>query len=307
MDDLRSDVAYLTYLLREERDAEVIAYIEHNFPEESHGYEINYMFQHPYFANKVLDDFEMSNDEKLNVLLKNLSIGKSKIITIIGGRGQGKTALAMYLFEQSHDRQFHNKFYYIKKGERPEWLPDWINQAQTMEDVPNKSLAMLDETAIEYGSRNFYKDENKNFTERLVILRHKDISLILITQHSAMIDINIRRLSDILVYKKGANLDVKENDERTLVLNRLMPRSKEESLIVIKGLGKFYLVRTGLAEFWDNSAVSKTFKNFNPEEMRRMARKKQLNQELDHHRNLERIRAEEYAKKGIKNTPNEIP
>jgi hypothetical protein len=296
------DLAFLDGWFHENESCFIIPYIETHFDEISFGYQYSFMLKHLYFTKKIVEDYKLTNLEKIRFILNQFRFGKSKIVTIIGGRGQGKTATAMFFIEQSYKNNFHKNFYYIKKGERPEWLPPWINMAQTMEDVPNGSLAMLDETSIEYGSRNFYKDENKSFTDRLVILRHKDISIILVTQHSKLVDINIRRLSDILIYKGGAdiNSEDKKDDERDLILNRLIPKSKEESLVEIKNGNKFYLVRTELPEFWDDYAVSKTFRNYNPEEMKRKQRKHLIEQEMDIFRQKERIRAEEYSKKGIK-------
>lgn len=306
------DIAYLDYWFEENEQCFIIPYIEQNFHEASWNYEYNYMRQNLYFAKKIIQDYMLGNDEKITKLLNQFKHGKSKIITVIGGRGQGKTAVAMYCIEKAYKEGFAKKIYYIKQGERPEWLPNWINSAQTMEDVPNNSLAMLDETAIEYGSRSFWTDKNKSFTERLVVLRHKDISIFLITQHSKLVDINIRRLSDILIYKRGADIEQKKSEnfgggiqsksknQRFLILNRLMPKKPEESLIELRNTKEFYLINTGLPEFWNEYNVSKTYRYFNPEEMRRKERAHQIQHELDQHREKERIRAEEYAKKGLK-------
>lgn len=308
-EELIYDIEYLRYLLLHERDGWVETYVEDNFPPESWHYQKSLMIEFPYFGNKILDNYELENDQKIEELLEKIAFGKSKIITIIGGRGQGKTALAMFLIEEAYQRKFHKNIYYIKKGERPEWLPAWIHSAQTMEEVPNNSLAMLDETAIEYGSRNFWKDENKSFTERLVILRHKDISLILVTQHSKLVDINIRRLSDIIIYKKGADFDMsdRKQDERDKIRRRLIPRVISQALIEIKNDQKYYLISTPLPEFWDDQAVSKTFRGFNPEEMRRKMKDHSIEKELELHREKEKIRAQALKEAGVKEVNPPIP
>jgi hypothetical protein len=308
MENIIEDVAYLEEWFRENENCFIIPYIETHFAEASYNYQYWFMKKHLFFAKKIIQDSMLTNDEKIHKLLDSLSFGKSKIITIIGGRGQGKTCLVMFLIEEIYKKKVHTNIYYIKKGERPEWLPQWIKSAQTMEDVPNKSVAVLDETAIEYSSRNFYKDENKSFTDRLVILRHKDISVFLITQHSKLVDINIRRLSDIMIYKPGADITTeKSDDEIFLIMQRLMPKKKEQSLIEFRNGKKYYVIETGLPEFWDNELVSKTFKNFSPEELRRKQRQHKLEQELEMHRKKERIRAEEYSKKGIMATSSKMP
>jgi hypothetical protein len=160
------------------------------------------------------------------------------------------------------------KIYFVKAGARPKGFPQWIRIVDAIEKVPNGSLAVLDESAIKYNSRNSYKDENKDFVSRLVILRHKDITVIVITQHMKMIDISIRRLADVKVYKLGANLtheDETSDDERKLVRERLKPRDKPECLVEIGITQEFYNFRHDLPEWWSEK-VSKSFADYNPEE-----------------------------------------
>ena len=120
-------------------------------------------------------------------MIDALSHGKSKIVLIEGGRGSGKTAFSGWLMDELYSRGKHTKIYFVKKGERPQGFPEWINIVDEIEDVPNGSLAIVDESAIKYNARNSWSDGNKDFTSRLVILRHKDISIILITQHNKML------------------------------------------------------------------------------------------------------------------------
>jgi len=291
-EEVHYDKHYLRYLLQYERDAELLTFVEQKYPEESHSVQIKRMLEFPFFANKVLDDFSLSYDTKLRKFFNMLSFGKSKIITIIGGRGSGKTAFAMYVVEQLYKEGHHKNVYYVKKGERPPWLPEWINTAQNMEEVPNKSFAILDETVLEYGARNFHTDENKSFTERLVILRHKDTSVMLVTQHSKLIDINIRRLSDILVYKNGANIEQEgaQDQERFMILSMLMPHDKTRSLIEVKQFNNFWVVQTGLASFWDDELVSKTYRDYNPDKVKREQRTKKFHEELEKLQQKEMIR-----------------
>jgi len=301
------DEEYLRYLLKFERDAFLVSYIEQSFPQESWRYQLGRMFKFPFFANKILDDYELTNQQKLITFFKEIARGKSKIITTIGGRGQGKTAFGMFIIEELHKHNWQRSIYYVKVGERPHWLPQWIFHAQSMEHVPVGSFAMIDETAIEYGARNFYQDKNKNFTERLVILRHKDISVLLITQHSKMVDINIRRLSDILIYKKGADVEYDKSDEQKgMIIRQLMPRDKTQSLIFIKAKALFLQVKTGLPEFWDDSEVSKTFRDYNPEAMKRLQRGKQLKARMEIYKEKERIRVEARGLKKGDQAPERI-
>jgi hypothetical protein len=100
----------------------------------------------------------------------------------------------------------------------------------------------------------------------------------------------------------GANTekDSDNDDEKLLILNRLMPKDKETALLEFRLRNKFYVIKTSVPSFWDDELVSKTYKNYNPEHMKRMERKHRIEKELDFERQKEAIRAEEFAKKGIK-------
>lgn len=293
-----ADLEYFRFLLQTDYEAQLISYIEQSFNEPSWNNQLRIMLKFPYFGLKILKDYEYDNDVKLNKFFDVLRYGKSKIITIIGGRGSGKTAMAMFCVEKMYEEGIQKNVYYVKQGERPEWLPSLFYHVQTMEEVPNGSIAIIDETAIEYSSRNFYDEKNKSFTDRLVILRHKDISVILITQHSKLVDINIRRLSDIVILKKNANIDKEDETEQTLmIIERLMPRDSKHALIIIKDTHSYWSVRTGLPSFWDDELVSKTFKDYSPEQRRREEKSRGFKVRMEEYREKEKIKAETFKEK----------
>lgn len=305
---MMEDYASMLEWFHDNEDIWIKPYIESNFSEASYDYQYNFMKEHLFFTKKIIQDAMMGSDEKMLRFLKLISFGKSKIITIIGGRGSGKTAFVMFIVEKLYEEGYHKSIYYVKKGDRPEWLPEWINSAQAMEEVPNKSFAILDETVLEYGARNFASDENKSFTERLVILRHKDTSVVLITQHSKLVDINISRLSDILIYKNRANVEdqSKADEEKQLILKRLMPRDQQHALLEIKQYNAFWVIETGLASFWDDELVSKTYKDYNPEKHKRDQRTKRYQQELAQLSEKEKIRVEARTARSVMDATKKV-
>jgi hypothetical protein len=287
----------------------VIPFIEKNFSSDyARESEYYYLKEHLFLCKKLIDNDMLTNEEKLMKFYKMISYGKSKIIMINGGRGSGKTAFAFVIIEELHKDGYHKNIFYVKTGDRPEWLPNWIKHVQVMEEVPNKSFAIIDETAITYSSRNFYSEENKSFTDRLVILRHKDVSVLLITQHTKLIDINIRRLADIIIHKKGANIEQegKDGEDKYLLMKRLMPRDSKGSLIEIKQYNCFWKVETGLASFWDDELVSKTFKDYDPEAKRRSDRNKKDMHELDKIKAKEEIKNEYRAARELNRARTKI-
>lgn len=266
-DQVMQDMAYLEEWFYEHEDTHIVPYIESNFYEASFNYEYNYMFKHLFFTKKIIEDAMLSNGEKQKKLLNSLAFGKSKIVLVEGARGAGKTATSLWIVDTLYALKLHKKIYFVKKGERPAGFPPWINVVPEIEDVPNGSIAIIDESAIKYNARNSWTDDNKDFTSRLVILRHKDISVIVITQHNKMVEINVRRLADIKIFKRGANLthdDEKPDSENALIRKRLSPRDVDEVLVEIPGFNNFFKFKHDLPEWWDDH-ISKSFKDFNPE------------------------------------------
>lgn len=102
----------------------------------------------------------------------------SLIMLIIGKRGSGKTALGMKFVELG--KVFRKKIYVI--GFEDSKTPGWVEKADDLEKIPNGSLVLVDEAGISYSARSAMKKENKKMGDLLSIARHKNLSLIFITQ-----------------------------------------------------------------------------------------------------------------------------
>ena len=85
-------------------------------------------------------------------------------------------------------------------------LPKWIKKVESIEKAPDNSVVLIDEGAIGYFSRDSMKKANKNLSKLMTIARHKNLTLLIITQNSAMIDINVIRLADTLLFKEPSLL-----------------------------------------------------------------------------------------------------
>jgi hypothetical protein len=184
----------------------------------------------------------------------------SLIMLIIGRRGAGKTALGMKLIETA--AILNRKIYVI--GFDASKVPNWVKKAEGIADIPNNSLVLIDEAGITFSSRSSMKQSNKDLAELLAIARHKNLSLVFITQNSAMLDLNVLRLCDILLFKEPSLLQTRfERKGLQDIFTKVgsafseLENKKEHFYIISDDFEG--LVKSGLPQFW-NESISKSFR-----------------------------------------------
>lgn len=186
----------------------------------------------------------------------------SLIMLITGKRGSGKTSLGMTILAVMNSSR--RKCYAI--GFEKAKLPSWIKKAESLEKVPNNAAVLVDEGAIVYSSRDSMKEANKALGKLMAIARHKNLSLVLIAQNSAMLDVNILRLADILLLKEPSLLQTEfERKALQKIYEKIKPLFHKQ-----KYREKFFYVWSDefqgllsyeLPNFW-NDSISKSFSNF---------------------------------------------
>ncbi len=189
--------------------------------------------------------------------------GKSTVGLILGGRGSGKSATGLRLLENIMAKT--NKKIYAM-GFNKEDLPPWINVVNNLEEVENDSVLLVDEGGIQFSARDAMSNMNKLISSILLVSRHRDLSVIFITQSSSNIEINAIRQSDYLILKKSSLMQ--KDFERKKIkdiyesVSDYFQKYKDK-----KGLAYIYsddyrgFVDTNLPSFW-SERVSKAFKDF---------------------------------------------
>jgi ABC-type oligopeptide transport system ATPase subunit len=212
----------------------------------------------PYIAFTLVETKKGSYDEFYKKFLNT-----SLIMLVVGKRGSGKTSLGMKLIELFRKKTKH-KCYVL--GYEKIRLPWWLKKAAKLENIPNNSVALLDEGAITFSAREPMKEINKMLSKFIAVARHKNLSLILITQNSAMIDLNVLRLSDTLFLKEPSLLQSKfERKALRDIYEKITPCFRK----VENKKAYFYVwdddfegvLKYSLPEFW-NEKISKSFRDF---------------------------------------------
>ncbi len=136
----------------------------------------------------------------------NRLLNKSLILTIVGKRGAGKSALGFRILENIHAK---NKRPCFALGVKQSVLPNWIQSINTIDEVKEKGVVLVDEGAVSFSSRKSMSKANKELSDLLAIARHKDLTLLLVTQNTGMIDKNVLNLTDAVLVKEGSLLQQK--------------------------------------------------------------------------------------------------
>ena len=128
---------------------------------------------------------------------------KSTIGLILGARGSGKSALGMRVLENIAAKSNRKV---CAMGFEENTLPDWIHFVSNVEEIPNGYIVLVDEGGILFSSRSSQSSANKILSALLLVARHKDISVLFISQNSANLEINTIRQADYLLMRKPSLL-----------------------------------------------------------------------------------------------------
>jgi len=181
---------------------------------------------------------------------KYLFSNKSTIGLILGARGTGKSALGMRLLENFSSKTGKNIY---AMGFDAASLPRWINVVDSIDQIKNNSVILIDEGGIEFSSRKAMTNANKLLSEILLIARHKDLNVIFITQNSANLEVNAIRQADYLLLKPSSLLQ--KDFERKKI--KEVYESVDEEFAQLKGTqGLLYIYSDAFRGFATNSLPS---------------------------------------------------
>lgn len=189
-----------------------------------------------------------------------LFTNKSTIGIILGARGTGKSAIGMFLLENFGAKSDKNLY---ALGFKQSSLPKWIQVVKDISEIENNSVLLVDEGGIEFSSRDAMSNANKLLSEILLISRHRNLSVIFITQNSANLELNAIRQADYLILKPSSLL---QKDFERKKIKQVYESVEDEFDELKEELGLTYLysdkycgfVANNLPSFW-SERVSKGY------------------------------------------------
>lgn len=186
---------------------------------------------------------------------------ESTIGIILGARGTGKSAIGMKMLENVHAKTGKNVY---AMGFNAKDVPSWIHCVEAVDQIDNDSYVLIDEGGITFSSRRSMSDANQLLSSLLLIARHKNISVLFITQNSSNLEVNVLRQADFLVMKPSSLLQI--DFERKKIKDIYAAVSDEfDKLKSHKGLTYIHadtyqgFIANELPSFW-STKVSKAFK-----------------------------------------------
>lgn len=151
------------------------------------------------------------------------------VVLILGKRGSGKSALGYRLLELL--RYMANIYVVGVPEQARSLLPEWIGIVSSLEDLPNKCIALVDEAYLAYNSRGSMTAKNKAMSQALNLSRQKEQTLIFISQEAGHIDKNIAGSANVFVFKELGMLQLECDRPQ---LNKIATQAKQ-ALASIQG------------------------------------------------------------------------
>lgn len=262
--------------LFDEHDNDLQRYLDYFYYSEDQDYISAFFHDNPIQAMQIVQDFCENNERKQDMIVEEIRDGKSKIIYLVGGRGSGKTATAFYLAERLKE---DSEIFYIIP-DRPKALPTWCRTEEDIKNTPIGSINIVDEAAIQFAARESWKEQNILLSKMMAISRHQNKTLIFLTQHTHLIDVNIRRLRDIILWKQQADYVLsegkfisKEQQFWQMIRSFMKPKTVEQVLFEYPMRRRFVMFEHPLPECW-SELLSKSWRNIDWSKYEKPAKKK---------------------------------
>jgi len=151
------------------------------------------------------------------------------VILILGRRGSGKSALGYRILELF---RYGPRVYVIGvPASARSLLPGWIGIAPSLDEVPPKAIALVDEAYLHYHARGSMAQESKAMSQLLDLSRQREQTIIFVSQEARQVDRNIASSANVVVFK---NLGMLQLEFDRPELNKLAAQAKE-AFATVKG------------------------------------------------------------------------
>jgi hypothetical protein len=186
------------------------------------------------------------------------------VVLLLGKRGSGKSALGYRLLELFRYGLTPYVLGVPTRGRK--LLPEWIGIAQGLDEIPAKSIVLVDEAYLRYHSKESLSPASREMSRILNLSRQRDQTFIFVTQEARQVDKNIASSANVVVFKDLGMLQLEFDRPE---LNGIANQAKQAftgvagdrrrwSYIYSPDAGFMDLLENSLPSFWD-SRLSRIF------------------------------------------------
>ena len=135
------------------------------------------------------------------------AIKRPSVITILGHRGNGKTALAYEIAEQLHAKYGMpgDTFLPVQlqhlQGRLQKLLPPWFRVVSTFKGFRRGAVAIIDEASQAAHARRSQATDSIQMDALVGIARQNEADVLFITHHTRKLDIDLIMESDLVLWK----------------------------------------------------------------------------------------------------------
>ncbi len=174
---------------------ELFNWVQDNFDQHSYLEARNYFYDNPYIGYLLLKQQELNNEKKEELVINEL-MKPGKIHIVVGSKGSGKTCLSYYLASKITEKNKQVWFF-----GPPTDVPSFITGTTlNFSKIPNDALTIIDEASVQFFNATS-RSEKLDVIRLLPVIRHSNQSFIVITQNTALMDVNFLRTADSIIFK----------------------------------------------------------------------------------------------------------
>jgi len=144
------------------------------------------------------------------------------VVLVLGKRGSGKSVLGYRLLELF--RYGLTPYVLGLPKQAHGLLPEWIGNVANLEDIPGKSIVLIDEAYLRYHSRESLGATSILMSRILNLSRQRQQTLVFVSQEARQVDKNIASSANVVVFKDLAMLQLQFDRPE---LNKLAAQAKQ--------------------------------------------------------------------------------
>lgn len=180
------------------------------------------------------------------------------VVVMMGQRGSGKTATAMWVMEELHKTLGIGGVIYKAPNALKKMMPDWVEFSSNIKRLPHECVVIIDEAQQEANSRRSGSDANLDLANAVALSRQRKQLIFLISHHSRKLDmVDVMDASRIVWKQPSAGQvmferkEIKPFSERAIAKYEALRGNKQRHAYCMDfSTLKFGFTKTNLPSFW---------------------------------------------------------